>query len=77
VEAAPKKKNVKTAVTGVIVAMPRRKQKAEITKISHETFVSLMPKDATYVAQMRDNIISLQRRHENSSGMVTILRRQG
>jgi hypothetical protein len=39
VEAAPKKKNVKTAVTGVIAAMPRQKQKAEITKTSHETFV--------------------------------------
>jgi hypothetical protein len=37
VEAAPKKKNVKTAVIGVIAAMPRRKRKAEITKTSHKT----------------------------------------
>jgi hypothetical protein len=39
-EAAPKNKNVKTAVTGVIAAMPRQKQKAEITKTSHKTFVA-------------------------------------
>jgi hypothetical protein len=52
VEAAPKKKNVKPAVTGVIVAMPRRKQKAEITKTSHETFaVSLTPKEPSVNAE--------------------------
>jgi hypothetical protein len=44
-EAAPKKKNVKTA-TGVIVVMPRRKQRAEITKISHNAFIELfVPKE--------------------------------
>jgi hypothetical protein len=41
VEAAPKKKNVKTAVTGVIAVMLRQKRKAGIIKISHEAFVVL------------------------------------
>jgi uncharacterized membrane protein (Fun14 family) len=46
VEAAPKKKNVKTTVTGVIVAMLRRRQKAGIIKINREAFVvSLVPKN--------------------------------
>jgi hypothetical protein len=35
-EPALKKKNVKTAVTGVTAEMPRQKRKAEITKTSHE-----------------------------------------
>jgi hypothetical protein len=52
VEAAPKKKNVKTAVTGVIVVMPRRKPKAEITKISLET-VSTRPAGRGCKKQMR------------------------
>jgi hypothetical protein len=37
-EPVPKKKNVKTAVTGETAEMPRPKRKAEITKINHETF---------------------------------------
>jgi L-asparaginase/Glu-tRNA(Gln) amidotransferase subunit D len=37
-EAAPKKKNVKTAATGGTAAMPSQKQKAGITKTSRKAF---------------------------------------